>query len=68
GEAPPRHPEALPREGGAAPRGAGSPPPGRPESIRRAPAEPSRRENAGDGSMRRPPPGRNGHQATHYQR
>jgi hypothetical protein len=67
-EAPPRHAEAVPREGGAPPRAAGTPPPARPESTRRAPAEPVRRENAGDGSARRPPPGRNGYQATHYQR
>ena len=40
----------------------------RPEPIRRASAEPVRRENAGEAPMRRPPTGRNGHQATHYQR
>ena len=62
GESAPRHAEALPREGGAAPRSAaGSPPPARQEPTRRAPAEPG-------APVRRPPPGRNGHQATHYQR
>ena len=62
GEAPPRHPEALPREGGAAARGAaGSSPSVRQEPTRRAPAEPG-------APVRRPPPGRNGYQATHYQR
>ena len=63
GESPSRHPEALPREGGAASRGtAGSPPPVRQEPTRRAPAvEPG-------GPVRRPPSGRNGYQATHYQR
>ena len=63
GESPPRHPEALSREGGAAPRGAaGSPPSARQEPTRRAPAvEPGT-------PVRRPPTGRNGHQATHYQR
>jgi hypothetical protein len=59
---PPRHAEALPREGGAASRGAaGSPPPVRQEPTHRAPAEPG-------APVRRPPPGRNGYQATHYQR
>jgi hypothetical protein len=68
-ESPPRRPEALPREGGAAPRGAAaSPPPPWPEATHRAPAEPVRRENGGDGLVRRQPPGRNGYQATHYQR
>ena len=62
GEAPPRHAEALPREGGAASRGAaGSPAPARQEPTHRAPTEPG-------ASVRRPPPGRNGYQATHYQR
>jgi hypothetical protein len=63
GESPPRHPEALSREGGAAARGAtGSPPPVRQEPTRRAPAvEPG-------APVRRPPSGRNGYQATHYQR
>jgi len=62
GEAPPRHPEALPREGGAAARGAaGSSPSVRQEPTRRAPAEPG-------APVRRPPPSRNGYQATHYQR
>ncbi|HEY6857449.1 MAG TPA: trehalose monomycolate transport factor TtfA [Mycobacterium sp.] len=68
GESPPRHQEAVAREGGAAPRGAGSPPPARQEPVRRSPAEPVRRETGGDGSMRPPPPGRNGHQASHHQR
>jgi hypothetical protein len=40
---------------------AGSPPPARQESTRRAPAEPG-------APMRRQPPGRNGYQASHYQR
>ena len=63
GESPPRHPEALSREGGAAARGAAaSPPSARQEPTRRAPAvEPGT-------PVRRPPTGRNGHQATHYQR
>jgi hypothetical protein len=63
GESPPRHPETLPREGGAAARGAaGSPPP--------VPQEPTRRASAVErgGPVRRPPSGRNGYQATHYQR
>ena len=62
-EAAPRHAEALPREGGAASRGSAvSPPPVRQEPTRRAPAvEPG-------GPVRRPPSGRNGYQATHYQR
>jgi hypothetical protein len=51
-----------------APPQAGSPPPPRPEPVRRAPAEPTRRDPAGDASLRRPPAGRNGHQATHFQR
>ena len=62
GESPPRHPEALSREGGAPARGAaGSPPPARQEPTRRAPAEPGT-------PAHRQPPGRNGHQASHYQR
>jgi hypothetical protein len=61
GESTPRHQEAVPRE-------AGSPPSVRPEPVRRAPAEPVRRETGGDASMRRPPPSRNGHQASHRQR
>jgi hypothetical protein len=68
GEPSPRQPEAIPREGGAAARGAGSPPPARHEPVHRPAADPARRENAGDGSVRRPPSGRNGHQATHHQR
>jgi hypothetical protein len=62
GEAPPRHSEAPPREGGAAHRStAGSPPTARQEPTHRAPAEPG-------APVRRPPTGRNGHQASHYQR
>jgi hypothetical protein len=46
----------------AAARGAaGSPPAARQEPTRRAPAEPGT-------AVRRPPPGRNGYQASHYQR
>jgi hypothetical protein len=56
GESQQRRPEATTRE--AAP----------PESVRRASTEPARRGNAGDAPLRRPPTGRNGHQATHYQR
>jgi hypothetical protein len=41
--------------------------PARPEPPRRASAEPVRRESGG-GSVRRQPPGRNGNQATDYQR
>jgi hypothetical protein len=62
GDAPPRHSEAFTREGGPAPRSAaGSPPPARQEPSRHASAEPEE-------SARRQPPGRNGYQATHYQR
>jgi hypothetical protein len=62
GEAPARHTEAPPREGGAAHRGtAASPPAARQEPTRRAPAEPGT-------PLRRQPPGRNGYQATNYQR
>jgi hypothetical protein len=65
GESPSRRPE----EGGAASRGgAASPPPARPESMRRASADPIRRENAGEAGLRRQQPGRNGHHATHYHR
>jgi hypothetical protein len=45
----------------AASRGAGSPPPARQEPTRRPPAEPG-------APAHRQPPGRNGHQASHYQR
>jgi hypothetical protein len=65
GEAPPRHQEASQAGVG---RGAGTPPPPRQEAVRRPPADPARRENTGDESVRRPPSGRNGHQATHHQR
>ena len=62
GESSPRHAEAVPREGGAASRGAaGTSAPTRQEPTRRAPAEPG-------SPVRRPPPGRNGYQASHYQR
>ncbi|ORV09236.1 trehalose monomycolate transport factor TtfA [Mycobacterium celatum] len=48
-------------------RSAEAPP--RPEPTRRASAEPARREGTRGGAVRRPPPaGRNGYQATHYQR
>lgn len=40
---------------------------GRPEPSRRPSAEPVRGENTRGGAVRRPPPGRNGYQATHYQ-
>lgn len=40
----------------------------RPEPPRRAAAEPGRHESGRTGAVRRPPPGRNGYQATHYQR
>jgi hypothetical protein len=62
-ESAPRHSEAGPRDGGTASRGsAASPPTVRQEPTRRAPAaEPG-------GAVRRPPTGRNGYQATHYQR
>jgi hypothetical protein len=56
GESQQRRPDATTRE--AAP----------PESVRRASTEPARRGNVGDAPLRRPPTGRNGHQATHYQR
>jgi hypothetical protein len=47
----------------SAPRSAaGAPPPARQEPTHRAPAEP------GTAVRRPPPPGRNGHQANHYQR
>jgi hypothetical protein len=52
----PRRPEAATREAAG------------PEPIRRASAEPVRREDAGDAPLRRPPTGRNSYQATHYQR
>jgi hypothetical protein len=66
GDAAPRrqegHPEAPSREGGAAHRGtAASPPSARQEPTRRAPAEPG-------APIRRQPPGRNGYQASNYQR
>jgi hypothetical protein len=60
-EAPPRQPEAFSREGGAASRGVATPPPA-------ARQEPAHRPPARDTSLRRQPPGRNGHQATHRQR
>jgi hypothetical protein len=66
-ESPPRRPDAVPHEGGGAPPASGGAPSARPEPIRRGSAEPVRRENGG-GPVRRPPAGRNGHQATHYQR
>jgi hypothetical protein len=56
---PPRRPDAPPVSGGA--------PPVRPPE-RRGSAEPVRRENGGGGTVRRPPSGRNGYQASHYQR
>lgn len=40
----------------------------RPEPPRRAPSEHARPEGGRTGAVRRPPPGRNGYQATHYQR
>ncbi len=66
GDAAPRHqeghPEAPSREGGTAHRGtAASPPSARQEPTRRAPAEPG-------APIRRQPPGRNGYQASDYQR
>jgi len=67
GESPPRHQEAVPREGGAAPRADGSPSPTRQAPVRRPPAETVRREPGVDGSVRRQPPGRNGHHASHRQ-
>jgi hypothetical protein len=59
-EVPPRQPEAFSREGGTASRGAATPSAAR--------QEPAHRPPAGDASARRPPPGRNGHQAAHHQR
>jgi hypothetical protein len=67
-ELPPRRPDAIPREGGGASPASGSASSARPEPIRRGSAESARRENGGGGPVRRPPAGRNGHQATHYQR
>lgn len=40
----------------------------RPEPPRHAPSEHARQEGGRTGAVRRPPPGRNGYQATHYQR
>jgi hypothetical protein len=64
-ELPPRRPDTVARENGGAAPASGGVPPARPESTRRGPGEPARHENGG---VRRPPAGRNGHQATHYQR
>jgi hypothetical protein len=64
-ELPPRRSDAS-REG--VPPTAGGTSPVRPESIRRGSADSARRENGSSGSSRRPPAGRNGHEATHYQR
>jgi hypothetical protein len=62
GEQAPRRSEAGHREGGAAPRSAAeSPPPARQEPAHRAPTEPG-------SPGRHQPPGRNGHQASNYQR
>jgi hypothetical protein len=65
---PPRRPDGIPREGGAVSPGSGGAPAARPESSRRGSAEPARRESGSGGPVRRPPAGRNGHHATHYQR
>jgi hypothetical protein len=67
GETPSRQPEASAREGGTVTRSAAAPPPERQESARRPAADSARQTNA-DGSVRRPPLGRNGHQAAHHQR
>jgi hypothetical protein len=58
---PPRRPDAPPPSGS-------TPPTRPPEPTRRRSAEPVRRENGGGGPVRRPPAGRNGYQASHYQR
>jgi hypothetical protein len=67
GETPSRQPEASARDGGTVTRSAAAPPPERQESARRPAADSARQKNA-DGSVRRPPLGRNGHQAAHHQR
>ena len=67
-ESPPRRPDGIPREGEGVPPGSGGTPSARPESSRHGSAEPARRESGGGGPVRRPPAGRNGHHATHYQR
>lgn len=67
-ELPPRRPDAVSREGGGVPPASGAAPSARPEATRRGSAEPARRENGSGGPVRRPPAGRNGHHATHYQR
>jgi hypothetical protein len=64
-DVPPRRPDAVPREGGGTPPTSGGVPSARPEPIRRGSAEPARHENGSGGPVRRPPAGRNGHQATH---
>jgi hypothetical protein len=66
-ETPSRQPEAPARDGGTVTRSAAAPPPERQESARRPAADSARQKNA-DGSVRRPPLGRNGHQAAHHQR
>jgi hypothetical protein len=67
GETPARQPEASARDGGTVTRSAAAPPPERTQAVRR-PAADSARQGNGNGSERRPPLGRNGHQATHHQR
>jgi hypothetical protein len=62
----PSRPLATAGRGELPPRRADAGPP--PDAVRRAPGEPGRRETGRPAPTQRPPTGRNGQQAPHYQR